>query len=110
MTAGKSNLNKVKGISNEKRNRVLKAKRAKTRGSPDVVSVKVVSRKKQKQLEKAICNEKKLLASKGIIEMEEEMKDVVQVAPERRRVVVEIPEEILAAAASGPGTTLVGVY
>lgn len=36
--------------------------------------------------------------------------DVVQVAPERRRVVVEIPEEVLAAAASGPGTTLNGVY
>ncbi|KAI9309381.1 hypothetical protein BJ944DRAFT_258637 [Cunninghamella echinulata] len=110
MTAGKSNLNKAKGISNEKRSRLLKAKRARTKGSPTVLSVKVLSKKKQKHLEKAIRNEKKLLASKGYIEMEEEMKDAVALAPERRRVVVEIPEEILAASASGPGTTLMGVY
>jgi len=50
------------------------------------------------------------LASKGLIEYEEEMKDVVLPSPGRQRVMTAcIPsDEVLAAAAAGPGTTLGG--
>lgn len=54
--------------------------------------------------------EKKLLASKGLIDYEEDMKDVALPSPGRQRVMTAcIPsDEILAAAAAGPGTTLGG--
>ncbi|KAI8340255.1 hypothetical protein BC941DRAFT_450733 [Chlamydoabsidia padenii] len=110
MAISKSNMNKVKGASLEKRRRQQKAKRAASKPAPAVTASKNLSRKKQKKIEKALRNEKNYLAGRGLIEVEEEMKDVVEVPREKRRVVVTIPEEILAASAAGPGTTLGGMY
>ncbi|KAI8881541.1 hypothetical protein K501DRAFT_222747 [Backusella circina FSU 941] len=106
---GVSNINKVKGPSTERRHRMRKSIRKASRPTlPTVTSAKVMTKKKQKQLEKAIRNEKKLLAKKGIIEYEEDMKDVVLPDPGRQRVMTAcVPsDDILAAAAAGPGTTL----
>ncbi|KAL7321750.1 hypothetical protein PS15m_001487 [Mucor circinelloides] len=108
---GVHNINKIKGHSKDRKARIAKsAAKAKRPTKPSVTTKRVITKKKQKQLEKALRNEKKLLASKGLIEYEEEMKDVVLPSPGRQRVMTAcIPsDEVLAAAAAGPGTTLGG--
>ncbi|CDS11704.1 hypothetical protein LRAMOSA03967 [Lichtheimia ramosa] len=69
---------------------------------------RVITKKKQKQHDRAIKNTQKWLASKGLVAApEEEMSDlVVSSNPKLQRVVVEVPDHVLAAAAAGPGTTL----
>ncbi|KAI8642581.1 hypothetical protein BD408DRAFT_343939, partial [Parasitella parasitica] len=86
------------------------AAKAKRPTIPSVTTKRVITKKKQKQFEKALRNEKKLLVAKGLIDYEEDMKDVILPSPGRQRVVSAcIPsDEILAAAAAGPGTTLGG--
>ncbi|KAG0167198.1 hypothetical protein DFQ30_006288 [Apophysomyces sp. BC1015] len=103
---GLGNINKVKGASKERLGRIIKSQRRGGKAPAQVLTVKVMTKKKQKQLEKAIRNEKRLLVSRGIIEMEEEMKDVVDTPVEKQRVVVEISPELLEVSAAGPGTTL----
>ncbi|KAL4210392.1 hypothetical protein CU097_000311 [Rhizopus azygosporus] len=106
---GICNINKPKGQSKEKLRRMAKSmKKSTNRIQPTVTTTRVMTKKKQKQLEKAIRHEKKLLAKKGLIDYEEDMKDVAIVDPGRQRVITAcIPsDEILQAAASGPGTTL----
>ncbi|KAG1436913.1 hypothetical protein G6F56_013350 [Rhizopus delemar] len=106
---GVCNINKAKGNSTEKMRRMSRSiKKSKSGIQPSITTTRVVTKKKQKQLEKAIRHEKKLLAQKGLIDYEEEMKDVAIVDPGRQRVVTAcIPsDEILQAAASGSGTTL----
>ncbi|KAI9366212.1 hypothetical protein BD770DRAFT_375647 [Pilaira anomala] len=108
---GVHNINKIKGHSKEGFKRISKSiKKANNPTRPSITTKRVVTKKKQKAIEKAIRNEKKLLASKGLIEYEEEMKDVVLPSPGRQRVMNTcVPsEELLAAAAAGPGTTLGG--
>ncbi|KAI8975286.1 hypothetical protein BDF20DRAFT_822233 [Mycotypha africana] len=106
---GISNMNKIRGPSKYNAKRVAKhnSKRA-TKVVPAVTTKRVVTKKKQKQLEKALKNQKKLLAAKGIIEYEEDMKDVALPDPGRQRVITACipPDEVLAAAAAGPGTIL----
>ncbi|KAI8100126.1 uncharacterized protein BX664DRAFT_322938 [Halteromyces radiatus] len=109
MAISRSNMNKIKGPSIEKRRRLQKAKAKSLHPKPAVITAsKNLSRKKLKKVEKALRNEKRWMASKGLIVNEEEMTDVVEVPPEKRRVMVTIPEEILLASASGSGTTLGG--
>ncbi|CAO3687494.1 unnamed protein product [Umbelopsis ramanniana] len=69
---------------------------------------KVTSKKKQQQLAKALKNEQKGLAAQGKIVIEEEMADAVEENTQQRTGEFEVPEEVLVAAASGPGTTLGG--
>jgi len=69
---------------------------------------KVVSKKKQQQLAKALKHEQKALAAQGKIVIEEEMADAIEEDTQQRTAEIEIPQEVLAAAASGPGTTLGG--
>ncbi|KAG0177205.1 hypothetical protein DFQ28_006366 [Apophysomyces sp. BC1034] len=99
---GLGNINKVKGASKERLGRIIKSQRRGGKAPAQVLTVKVMTKKKQKQLEKAIRNEKRLLVSRGIIEMEEEMKDVVDTPVEKQRVVVEISPELLEVSAAGP--------
>ncbi|SAM03550.1 hypothetical protein [Absidia glauca] len=110
MAISKSNMNKIKGPCLEKQRRQQKARRAASKPAPAVTASKNLSRKKLKKVEKALRNETNYLVSRGLIEKEEEMKDIVEVPREKRRVVITIPEEILAASAAGPGTTLGGMY
>ncbi|KAI8143095.1 hypothetical protein BJV82DRAFT_669224 [Fennellomyces sp. T-0311] len=68
---------------------------------------RVQSKKKQKQVERAAKLEKRLLHQKGFLDApEEHMEDAALVTFQKQKVVVDIPEEVLLAAASGPGTTL----
>ncbi|CAO3586804.1 unnamed protein product [Absidia cylindrospora] len=110
MAISKSNMNKVKGPSLERRRRIQKAKRATSKPASAVTASKNLSRKKQKKVEKALRNEKNYLVSRGLIDQEEEMRDIVEVPREKQRVVVTIPEDILAASLAGPGTTLGSMY
>ncbi|KAI8379680.1 uncharacterized protein BYT42DRAFT_604989 [Radiomyces spectabilis] len=105
---GVNNINKVKGACIEKKRRMDKRRSKARHGAiaPAVLTVKTMSKKKQKQYEKALRNERRLLASKGIIQLEEEMTDVVDEPAKKRFVTVEIAPEMLAAAAAGPGTVL----
>ncbi|KAF7726142.1 vesicle coat component [Apophysomyces ossiformis] len=99
---GLGNINKIKGPTKEKLGRIIKSKKRAGQPAAQVLTVKVMSKKKQKQLEKAIRHEKRNLASRGIIEMEEEMKDVETASLEKQRVIVEIAPELLEASAAGP--------
>ncbi|KAI8380608.1 hypothetical protein EDC96DRAFT_561196 [Choanephora cucurbitarum] len=108
---GISNINNIRGPSKYNARRVAKSiKKNNVRIVPSVTTKRVVTKKKQKQLERAIKNEKKALAAKGLIDYEEEMKDVALPNPLRQRVITACipPEEVLAAAAAGPGTVLGG--
>lgn len=104
-------MNKKKGISQNRYRRIAKSiKKSNNPTKPSVTTKRVVTKKKQKQMEKALRHEKKLLASKGLIDYEEEMTDVAIPNPGRQRVMAAcVPsDEVLAAAAAGPGTTLGG--
>ncbi|KAL1933217.1 hypothetical protein VTP01DRAFT_7307 [Rhizomucor pusillus] len=83
---------------------------AKQQKSNGVIHGRVTSKKKQQKIDRAIRLEKRHLAELGIIPApEEEMKDaneVVKASPAKQKVVIEVPAEILEAAANGPGTTL----
>ncbi|KAI9032731.1 hypothetical protein CLU79DRAFT_727655 [Phycomyces nitens] len=108
---GKNNINKIRGPTNEKTKRIARGiAKSKSKFAPAITCVNVRSKKKQRQFEKAVSNEKKLLAKMGLIEYvpEEEMSDVVKVSPEMQRISVEVAPELLAAAAAGQGTTLGG--
>ncbi|KAI8075835.1 uncharacterized protein B0P05DRAFT_546593 [Gilbertella persicaria] len=108
---GISNINNIRGPSKVHARRAAKnIKKNNRRVVPSVTTKRVVTKKKQKQLERAIKNEKKMLASKGLIELEEEMKDVALPNPLRQRVMNACmpSDEVLAAAAAGPGTILGG--
>ncbi|CAO3587919.1 unnamed protein product [Absidia cylindrospora] len=74
MAISKSNMNKIKGPSLEKRKRIQKARRATSKPAPSVTASKNLSKKKQKKVEKALRNEKNYLVSRGLIDHEEEMK------------------------------------
>ncbi|KAI7905837.1 uncharacterized protein BX663DRAFT_242617 [Cokeromyces recurvatus] len=105
---GVCNINKVKGPSKERSRRIAKSIKKGNRQPAVITTNRVITKKKQKKIEKAL--KYKYLASKGLIDYEEEMKDVVLPDPGKQRVITAcIPsDEILAAAASGPGTTLGG--
>ncbi|ORZ02248.1 hypothetical protein BCR43DRAFT_481245 [Syncephalastrum racemosum] len=81
----------------------------KSKPSP-IIKGRLMSKKKQKQYERALKNEQKHLLKRGLIDApEEEMTDAdgqVMLAQKVNRVTIDIPAEILAAAANGPGTTL----
>lgn len=65
----------AKGQSKEKLRRMAKSmKKSTNRIQPTVTTTRVMTKKKQKQLEKAVRHEKKLLAKKGLIDYEEDMK------------------------------------
>ncbi|KAI9475912.1 MAG: hypothetical protein EXX96DRAFT_575113 [Benjaminiella poitrasii] len=107
---GVSNINKVKGPSKERSRRIAKSIKRGNKQSSLITTNRVITKKKQKKIEKALKHEKKYLAAKGLIDYEEEMKDVVLPEPGKQRVITAcIPsDEILAAAASGSGTILGG--
>ncbi|EIE89046.1 hypothetical protein G6F46_012718 [Rhizopus delemar] len=108
---GVSNINKAKGHSREKMRRMARsAKESNRRIQPSVTTTRVMTKMKQKQLEKAIRYEKKILTQKGLINYEEDMKDVAVVDPGRQRVIAACisSDDVLQAAASGPETTLGG--
>ncbi|KAG2189260.1 hypothetical protein INT44_004402, partial [Umbelopsis vinacea] len=75
---------------------------------PTVEMRKLVSKKKQQQFAKALKNEQKGLAAQGKIVIEEEMADAIDEETQQRTGDFQVPEEVLVAAASGPGTTLGG--
>ncbi|KAG2217037.1 hypothetical protein INT45_003993 [Circinella minor] len=81
---------------------------SKQRRQAPVFQGRVISKKKQKQLEKAVKLEKRLLHQKGYLEApEEDMQDANALVPsQKQKVIVEISAEALKAAASGRGTTL----
>ncbi|KAI8066763.1 hypothetical protein BC940DRAFT_347501 [Gongronella butleri] len=109
MPGGRSSINKSKGTSlNSQRRRISKVKKSKASFEKTVLHGKQgLSAKKQKQMDRAIRNEQRFMASLGMGDgPEEEMTDVVQADPKKARVQVIVPEEVLAAAAAGPGTTL----
>ncbi|ORX46040.1 hypothetical protein DM01DRAFT_1386318 [Hesseltinella vesiculosa] len=131
MPGGVSSINKIKGPSlMAMRRQSHRIRKAKYTVEPTVLHGKQgYGKKKQKQMERAIRNEQRFLVNAGLIEQaEEEMKgetlrwtgdrlgtnrysflyvtDVEQINPKKQRVQVIVPDEVLAAAAAGPGTTL----
>ncbi|KAI8973015.1 hypothetical protein BDB01DRAFT_839059 [Pilobolus umbonatus] len=102
---GLHNHNKVKGVSKDRYKRIVKSQ---TKRVATISMKRELTNKKRKLIEKAVRNRNKLLAKKGLIDYEEEMKDVAVINPGLQRVShFCIPsDDVLAAAASGSGTTL----